>query len=234
MKRIILLLGLLSTACSNKRIELVEPAPTLTVSALQDTYVVDETAYIQVAVTQRGYEGDFLLSAVVDEGACELRMNDTPISTEGACTRLPQSTEILTLLPRKTGKLRLHLEARAENGEQSGRSHLNLVVGKSPTLQLTVEATDAAIVGQSNALTVTVAKAGFDGGLPVKFDQKAGTGTLQYGSLIVEDGTTFVCPANAEQTLYYTAADRGVHQFQFSVSDDYMTRIVPVEIIVTK
>lgn len=234
MKRIILLLGLLSAACSNKRIELVEPAPTLTVSALQDTYVIDEAAYIRISVTQNGYDGSFLLSAVVDEGACELRMNERELATDGAWVQLVQTTEMLTLVPRKAGRLRLSLEVRATDGELSGRSYLNLVVAKSPTLQLTVETTDAAIVGQPTALTVTVTKAGFDGGLPVKFDRKAGTGTLQFGSIVITDGTAFVCPANAEQTLYYTAADRGIHRFQFSVSDDYMTRIVPVEIIVTK
>lgn len=234
MKRIILFFGLLAAACSKKQIELVEPAPTLTVSALQDTYVIDEAAYIQVTVTQRGYEGDFLLSAVVDEGACELQMDDTPISTDGAWIRLPQSTEMLTLLPRKTGKLRLSLEVRAENGQQSGRSRLNLTIGKSPALELEIESPTTASIGNPIMLTATLAKAGFDGQLPVKFDRKTGTGTLQYGSLVIEDGATFACPSNTEQTLYYTAAERGMHRFQFTVTDGYTTCIVPVEIIVTQ
>ncbi len=235
MKRIALLFsGLLAVACQDKTYEIAEPEPTLTVSALQDTYVIDEAAYIQVSVTQRGYEGDFLLSAVVDEGACELRMNDTSISTDGAWIRLPQSTEILTLVPRKTGWLRLSLEARAEDGQQSGRSRLNLPVGGSPALELEVEAPTTASIGNPITLTATIAKAGFNGQLPVKFDCKAGTGTLQYGSIVIKDGATFSCPANTEQTLYYTAAERGIHRFQFTAADGYTTRIAPVEIIVTQ
>ena len=234
MKRIILLFGLLAAACSKKQIELVEPAPTLTISALQDTYVIDQAAYIQVSVTQRGYEGDFLLSAVVDEGACELRMNDTPISTDGIWIRLPQSTEMLTLVPRKAGWLRLSLEVRTENGQQSGRSQLNLTIGESPAMVLAIDSPTTASIDDPITLTATLTNAGFNGQLPVKFDCKAGTGTLQYGSIVIEDGATFACPANTKQTLYYAAAERGIHRFQFTVTDEYTTRIVPVEIIVTQ
>ena len=233
MKRIFLLFGLLAAGCSKKQIELAEPAPTLTVSALQDTYVIDQAAYIQVSITQRGYDGYFLLSAVVDEGACELRMNDTPISTDGVWIRLPQSTEMLTLVPRNTGWLRISIEVRAENGQQSGRSNLNLAIGESPALELEVESPTTASIDDPITLTATLIKAGFNGQLPVKFDCKAGTGTLQYGSIVIEDGATFACPANTEQTLYYTAAGRGIHRFQFTVTDGYTTRIAPVEIIVT-
>ncbi len=234
MKRTLFLFALLTAACSNEPIELEEPAPTLTVATLQESYIVDEPAHIRVSVSQRGYEGDYLLACVVEEGACELRLNDRPLSADGSWIHLSQSTETLTLVPRKTGWLRLSLEARTTDGEQSASSRLNLSIGGSPELELTVEAPTTASIERPIALTVRVAKAGFDGQLPVKFVRTAGEGTLQYGALVVADGERFICPVNTTQELYYTATARGVHRFQFSVNDGYTTRIVPLEIIITQ
>ncbi|MCM1302084.1 MAG: hypothetical protein NC250_01125 [Alistipes senegalensis] len=235
MKRIIFLLSaLLAIACQEKTYEIAEPEPTLTVEALQNTCTLDETAYIQVAVSQRGYDGRFLLSVLVDEGRCELRMNGTSIATDGSWIQLSQPTEMLALTPRETGRLRLTLEACTAEGTRTARSRLNLPVSGSPELGFTAEAPTTASIANPIAITMTVEKAGFAGQLPVKFVQETGTGSLQFGAFPVASDETFSCPANAEQTLYYTAAERGQHRLQFSVNDGYATRFASVEIIVTK
>jgi len=235
MKRIFLLFsGLLAIACQDKTYEIAEPEPTLTVSALQNTYVIDEAAYIQVSVTQRGYDGRFLLSVLVDEGSCELRMNGTPIDTDGSWIQLSQPTEMLALTPRSTGRLRLTLEACTAEGTRTARSRLNLPVGGSPELGFKVEAPTTASIEKPIAVKMSIEKAGVNGQLPVKFVQNTGAGNLQFGAFTVAFDETFSCPVNAEQTLYYTAAERGPHRLQFSVGDGYATRFASVEIIVTK
>jgi len=235
MKRIFLLLsGLLAIACQDKTYEIAEPEPTLTVEALQNTCTLNETAYIQVAVSQRGYDGRFLLSVLVDEGSCELRMNGMPIATDGSWIQLSQPTEMLALTPRSTGRLRLTLEACTAEGARTARSRLNLPVGGSPELGFTVEATTTVSIENPIAIKMSIEKAGFNGQLPVKFVQNAGAGNLQFGAFTVASDETFSCPANAEQTLYYTASERGLHRLQFSVGDGYATQFASVEIIVTK
>ena len=56
---------------------------------------------------------------------------------------------------------------------------------------------------------------------------------LQYGAVAVTPAEAFSVPANSEQPLYYTAAERGMHRLQFSATDGYTTQFKTLEIIVT-
>ncbi len=74
-KTIIILIGcILFNSCSKSTYRITEPAPTLEIKALQDTYTLQEPAYIQLKVSQQGYDGEFQVSAVLSEGVCELTM----------------------------------------------------------------------------------------------------------------------------------------------------------------
>lgn len=60
--------------CGKSEYRITEPRPTLEVTALQDVYIINQPAYLQLKVSQQGYDGEFQLSAVLSEGACELSM----------------------------------------------------------------------------------------------------------------------------------------------------------------
>ena len=67
-KTIIILIGcILFNSCSKSTYRITEPAPTLEIKALQDTYTLQEPAYIQLKVSQQGYDGEFQVSAVLSE-----------------------------------------------------------------------------------------------------------------------------------------------------------------------
>ena len=78
-----------------------------------------------------------------------------------------------------------------------------------------------------------ITKSGWTGAIPVTYTQLAGSGTLQYGAVAVTPAEAFSVPANSEQPLYYTAAERGMHRLQFSATDGYTTQFKTLEIIVT-
>lgn len=48
---------LLIGGCGKKTFQSSEPAPTLEITALQDSYAIDRAAYLQIDVAQQGYEG---------------------------------------------------------------------------------------------------------------------------------------------------------------------------------
>lgn len=233
MKRILLLALPLLLACSKNEYEIADPKPNLTVTAMQSVYTVDEAAYIQLSVSQRGYDGSFLLSAVVDEGECTLSLGGRELATDGAWTSLANATEIVTLTPRQPGALRLSFEVKTANSDLSGRSFLNLTVLGSTALGISFTGPETASISSPIRLTLLVSKNRFEGQLPVKFVPLSGEGTLQFGAVAIEGGASFSCPPNIDQTLYYTAAERGVHTLQLSVTDGFTTKFAVHEVIVT-
>ena len=220
-------------SCGKSEYRITEPQPTLEVTALQDVYIVNQPAYLQLKVTQQGYDGEFQLSAVLNEGACELTMQGSRLPTDGTWTSMANTTEILTLTPTLAGPLRISFEAKADGGEQSGRSFVNFNVQKSPALALEVEYPETASITERIELTMLLTKSGWTGALPVTYTQLAGNGTLQYGAVTVTPTEAFSVPANIEQPLYYAPAGRGIHRFQFSATDGYTTEFKTIEIIVT-
>ena len=202
--------------CGKSEYRITEPRPTLEVTALQDVYIINQPAYLQLKVSQQGYDGEFQLSAVLSEGAS-----------------MSNTTEILTLTPTLAGPLRISFEVKTKEGEQSGRSFINFNVQKSPALALEVEYPETASVTERIELTMLLTKSGWTGAIPVTYTQLAGSGTLQYGAVAVTPAEAFSVPANSEQPLYYTAAERGMHRLQFSATDGYTTQFKTLEIIVT-
>lgn len=102
-----------------------------------------------------------------------------------------------------------------------------------PALALEVEYPETASVTERIELTMLLTKSGWTGAIPVTYTQLAGSGTLQYGAVAVTPAEAFSVPANSEQPLYYTAAERGMHRLQFSATDGYTTQFKTLEIIVT-
>ena len=191
-REIILPLLLFAAAgCEKSEYRITEPRPTLEVTALQDSYIINQPAYLQLKVSQQGYDEEFQISAVLSEGACELSM------------------------------------------QGSGRSFINFNVQKSPALALEVEYPETASITERIEMTMLLTKSGWTGAIPVTYTQLTGSGTLQYGAVAVTPAEAFSVPANSEQPLYYTAAERGMHRLQFSATDGYTTQFKTLEIIVT-
>lgn len=236
MKRhrtIALFLLILSTVgCERSEYGTTEPRPTLEVTALQDTYTINQPAYLQIKVAQQGYSGEFRISAVLNDGACNLIMQGRDLPTSGEWVSMANATEILTLTPTQTGPLRISFEAKTAGGEQSGRSYVNFDVEESPVLDLRIEYPETISITEQIRLTMTLTKSGWTGAIPVQYTQLAGNGTLQYGAVIITPGEAFSVPANTEQPLYYVPAERGVHRLQFSATDGYSTEFETIEIIV--
>ena len=225
---------LLIGGCGKKTFQSSEPAPTLEITALQDSYAIDRAAYLQIDVAQQGYEGGYLLSAVLQEGGCSLSMQGSEVPTSGEWIPLAGTSEILTLVPTLAGPLRISFEVKAEGGEQSGRSFVHFTVTESPELGLEIDA-PATSSGLSPAeITLRLTKAGWNGTIPEKFDLTDGSGALQYGAVTVGSGDRIAIPANVEQILYYIPDERGIHKLQFSATDGYTTQYANAEIIVTQ
>lgn len=181
-REIILPLLLFAAAgCEKSEYRITEPRPTLEVTALQDSYIINQPAYLQLKVSQQGYDGEFQLSAVLSEGACELSMQGSDLATDGTWTSMSNTTEILTLTPTLAGPLRISFEVKTKEGEQSGRSFVNFNVQKSPALALEVEYPETASITERIELTMLLTKSGWTGAIPVTYTQLAGSGTLQYG-----------------------------------------------------
>lgn len=231
--RLIILFILLLAACNKTEYRITEPKPTLEVTALQDSYIINQPAFLQLKVTQQGYDGEFQLSAVLNEGACELAMQGSSLPTDGTWTSMSNTTEILTLTPTLAGPLRISFEVKAAEGEQSGRSFINFNVQKSPALALEVEYPETASITERIELTMLLTKTGWTGAIPVTYTQLTGNGTFQYGAVTITPAEAFSVPANMEQPLYYTPAERGIHRIQLSATDGYTTEFKTIEIIVT-
>lgn len=233
-REIILPLLLFAAAgCEKSEYRITEPRPTLEVTALQDSYIINQPAYLQLKVSQQGYDGEFQLSAVLNEGACELSMQGSDLPTDGTWTSMSNTTEILTLTPTLAGPLRISFEVKTKEGEQSGRSFINFNVQKSPALALEVEYPETASITERIELTMLLTKTGWTGAIPVTYTQLTGNGTLQYGAVTITPAEAFSVPANMEQPLYYTPAERGIHRIQLSATDGYTTQFKNLEIIVT-
>lgn len=231
--RLIILFILLLAACNKTEYRITEPKPTLEVTALQDSYIINQPAFLQLKVTQQGYDGEFQLSAVLNEGACELAMQGSGLPTDGTWTSMSNTTEILTLTPTLAGPLRISFEVKAAEGEQSGRSFINFNVQKSPALALEVEYPETASITERIELTMLLTKTGWTGAIPVTYTQLTGNGTLQYGAVTITPTEAVSVPANMEQPLYYTPTARGIHRIQLSATDGYTTEFKTIEIIVT-
>ena len=233
-KTIIILIGcILFNSCSKSTYRITEPAPTLEIKALQDTYTLQEPAYIQLKVSQQGYDGEFQVSAVLSEGACELTMQGRDLPTDGTWASMSNATEILTLTPTKAGTLRISFEVKSKDGGQSGRSFINFTVKERPALQFSIECPETASIASPVALTMIVTKTGWEGAIPVRYEQLSGNGTLQYGAVNLAPSVNFSVPANSEQPLYYTPDARGIHKLQFSATDGRTTEYKTTEIIIT-
>lgn len=219
--------------CGKSEYRITEPRPTLEVTALQDVYIINQPAYLQLKVSQQGYDGEFQLSAVLSEGACELSMQGSDLPTDGTWASMSNTTEILTLTPTLAGPLRISFEVKTKEGEQSGRSFINFNVQKSPALALEVEYPETASITERIELTMLLTKTGWTGAIPVTYTQLTGNGTLQYGAVTITPAEAFSVPANMEQPLYYTPAERGIHRIQLSATDGYTTQFKTLEIIVT-
>ncbi|MFQ7502216.1 MAG: hypothetical protein ACLRMJ_02070 [Alistipes finegoldii] len=81
---------------------------------MQDSYIINQPAYLQLKVSQQGYDGEFQLSAVLNEGACELSMQGSDLPTDGTWTSMSNTTEILTLTPTLAGPLRISFEVKTK------------------------------------------------------------------------------------------------------------------------
>ena len=57
--RLIILFILLLAACKKTEYRITEPKPTLEVTALQDSYIINQPAFLQLKVSQQGYDGEF-------------------------------------------------------------------------------------------------------------------------------------------------------------------------------
>ena len=94
-REIILPLLLFAAAgCEKSEYRITEPRPTLEVTALQDSYIINQPAYLQLKVSQQGYDGEFQLSAVLSEGACELSMQGSDLATDGTWTSMSNTTAV--------------------------------------------------------------------------------------------------------------------------------------------
>lgn len=112
-REIILPLLLFAAAgCEKSEYRITEPRPTLEVTALQDSYIINQPAYLQLKVSQQGYDEEFQISAVLSEGACELSMQGSNLPTDGTWTSMSNTTEILTLTPTLAGPLRISFEVK--------------------------------------------------------------------------------------------------------------------------
>lgn len=231
---ILLISMLLCVSCEKKTFQSSEPTPTLEVTSMQNSYVIDQAAYLQIKISQQGYEGDYQLSTVLQEGGCSLTLKGSEIPTTGDWITMSSKSEILTLVPTQIGPLRISFEVKDKNGGQSGRSLINFSVAESPELKFEINAPTSSSISSPVTINLYITKAGWTGTIPVRFEQIAGSGVLQFGSLTIETGKDIAVPANSEQILYYTPSSRGIHKLQFSATDGYTTSQVAKEIIITQ
>lgn len=226
---------MLACACNDTTYLAPNTSPAFQVIALQHTYVVDQTAYFQLKVSPSVHSGDLQLCSLIAEGACTLEAGTASIPTDGSWFTLSSATEIMALTPLRSGTLELTLEIRSTGGgEQSNRSTLHIEVAENTALDISATCKSPTPIDRPIEIELTVTKPRILLQLPVTMTQLAGTGTLQFGALNIPDGSSFLCPLNTPQILYYTAEERGIHNLQFSVSDGYNTRFTDLEIIVTK
>ena len=226
---------LLACACNDTTYRFSDTAPAFQVIALQHTYVVDQTAYFQLKVSESSHSGTLQLCPLITEGSCTLEMNALDVATDGSWHTLSSPSEILALTPQQSGTLGLALEIRSTtSSEQSNRSTLHLEVAENMSLDISAECESPASIVRPIEIVLTVTKPHSLLQLPVTLAQLAGAGSLQFGAITLSDGDSFLCPVNTPQVLYYTAQERGIHQLQFSVSDGRNTQFCVLEIIVTK
>lgn len=226
---------LLTCACNDTAYLLSDTSPAFQVIALQHTYVVEQTAYFQLKVSESVHWGTLQLCPLISQGNCKLEMNAQAVPTDGSWSTLCSPTEILALTPQQSGTLEVTLEIRStKGGEQSNRSTLHLEVMENTALDIAAECESPASISQPIEIELSVNKSLSLLQLPITLAQLAGVGKLQFGALNIPDGGSFLCPVNTPQILYYTAEERGIHRLQFSVSDGYNTQFCVLEIIVTK
>lgn len=228
---IILLSGLFS--CGESTYEISAPEPKLTIQLLQDSYVVDEPFFVQIKVTQEGYYGDFLLATTLKEGLCDVSINETPLLYAGEWTKINNSIEVLKFIPKLSGNVRVHFEAKNDTDVKSGLSYINVRVVESSKVNIIVECPEVNSITKPVNISLTTKLGGYNGTLPIVYKQLTGTGTLQYGAIILKPLEKFVVPANVEQIFYYTATERGSHKLQFEVTNGTVTTYQSIEFIVT-
>lgn len=234
MKRIIFIISiLLIAACSKTSYEVTEASPTLEIKSLQETYRINEPIYIQINVSQKGYNGEYKLSIVLNEGSCNIKLNSEDMSVNGEWLTLPSNSEILTITPLETGTLKLSFEVKTQEAASSGRSSINFKIEASPKLRFRVDSPQTGSITEPVEITMSANKDGFTGMIPVQFVQASGLGTLQYGAITVPSTGKFSIPAGGDQQLYYTPSIRGIHSLQFSATDGYSTEFKTIEIIIT-
>ena len=164
-REIILPLLLFAAAgCEKSEYRITEPRPTLEVTALQDSYIINQPAYLQLKVSQQGYDEEFQISAVLSEGACELSMQGSNLPTDGTWTSMSNTTEILTLTPTLAGPLRIS-------------SSKYQIVEPKPQLSLSTVATVCEL-GQAVSLTLAVSQEGVDGNFSLSAFIREGKATL--------------------------------------------------------
>ena len=225
--RLIILFILLLAACKKTEYRITEPKPTLEVTALQDSYIINQPAFLQLKVSQQGYDGEFQLSAVLNEGACELAMQGSGLPTDGTWTSMSNTTEILTLTPTLAGPLRISFEVKAAEGEQSGRSFINFNVQKSPALALEVEYPETASITERIELTMLLTKSGWTGAIPVTYtrgrDHTPGRSILRAG----EHGTAALLhPGRAGHPPYSALGDGRIHD-RIQDHRDHCNKLIP-------
>lgn len=232
MRLFFCILSLLCLGCTQSTYQVSEPLPTLEVTLLQSSAVIDEPIYLRINASQGGYGGSFRLSTTLNEGQCDITLNDEKVSGSGEWIGMREASQVMTLIPRKIGHLRLMLEVMTQEGLHSSRHVINLNIAASSALILELEVPESHSITTPVEITLTASKAGYSGTLTIKFDQQANTGKLQYGSVGVLSGETFAAPTNNPQTLYYTAAARGTHRLQFAATDGYTTEYKIIEFII--
>lgn len=222
-----------TTACTKSSYEVAEPKPSLEVTVLQTSYVIDQPIYVQLKASQRGYTGEFHLSAILNEGAGTMSMNGAELAASGEWVTMPNASEIITITPTRAGTLKLSFEVKSGAESVSARSSIKLKVSASGALEFTAEAPQSASITAPIEIKLAANKKGFTGSIVTQFEQLANTGDLQFGATIIASGKKFAIPVNAPQTLYYTPSERGVHKLQISATDGYTTEFKVLEIIVT-
>lgn len=222
-----------ATACTKSSYEIAEPKPSLEVTVLQTSYVIDEPIYVQLKASQRGYTGAFHLSVILNEGAGTMSMNGAEVAASGEWVTMTNASEIITITPTQAGILKLSFEVKSGDDMVSGRSTINLKVSQSTALALTADAPQSVSIKDLVEINVAATKKGFSGKIITQFEQLANKGSLQFGAVTVASGEKFSIPANSPQTLYYTPSERGVHKLQLSATDGYTTEFKVLEIIVT-
>lgn len=210
------------------------PHPILNITPLQNTYTVNQAAYIQADVVQQGYNGAYDLSATLQEGRCTLRLAGKDVPTSGEWISMPSANEILQLTPNQTGPLRIIFTIKTADGAKSNLSSIYATVTESSLLNFSVQGPATSPVSSPAQLVLCAQKAGWMGMISIKCDQLEGAGKLQYGEVVLKPKDKFEIPANNDQTIYYIPSHRGIHKLQFIASDGETTQYKTQEIIVVQ